>query len=198
MLWSPCRSARLRPLVDDCSMRAHLCVGATPYHICLTDTIPWLGLGRQTYSPERPRPTGPCLGDLLHNIPRHRTVKEVFENRTAELQSLIMPSDVDGTPVDKLSILPSNIHCAAKRRQAGALFVSPTQGIKPMAVWRNAAITWGMLPDRAWDRSSAHVTARTPWPLVSICPCCRTTPSNRSGHALSGRRLVTPSTTAER
>src|SRR6266850_1221479 len=46
------------------------------------------------------------------NIPRDRTVKEVFEHRNAELQGLIIPAEVDGTSVEHLSIVPSSIHLA--------------------------------------------------------------------------------------
>jgi chromosome partitioning protein len=46
------------------------------------------------------------------DIPRDRTIKEVFEHRTAELQGLIMPAEVDETPVEHLSIVPSSIHLA--------------------------------------------------------------------------------------
>jgi chromosome partitioning protein len=46
------------------------------------------------------------------DIPRDRTIKEVFEHRTAELQSLIIPAQVEGTTVEKLFIVPSSIHLA--------------------------------------------------------------------------------------
>jgi chromosome partitioning protein len=45
-------------------------------------------------------------------IPRDRTVKEIFEHRTAELESLIVPAEVDGAAVEHLSIVPSSIHLA--------------------------------------------------------------------------------------
>jgi chromosome partitioning protein len=47
------------------------------------------------------------------DIPHDRTIKEVFEHRTAELRDLIMPAEVDGTLVEHLSIVPSSIHLAA-------------------------------------------------------------------------------------
>ena len=46
------------------------------------------------------------------DIPRDRTVKEIFEHRTADLQSLIIPVEVNGSPVENLSIVPSSIHLA--------------------------------------------------------------------------------------
>jgi chromosome partitioning protein len=46
------------------------------------------------------------------DIPRERTIKEVFEHRNAELPGLIIPAEVDGTPVENLSIVPSSIHLA--------------------------------------------------------------------------------------
>jgi chromosome partitioning protein len=45
-------------------------------------------------------------------IPRDRTVKEIFEHRTAELGGLIMPAEVHERPVEYLSIVPSSIHLA--------------------------------------------------------------------------------------
>src|SRR5215475_11469961 len=46
------------------------------------------------------------------DIPRDRTVKEIFEHRTADLQGLIIPAEVSGTSVENLSIVPSSIHLA--------------------------------------------------------------------------------------
>jgi chromosome partitioning protein len=46
------------------------------------------------------------------DIPRDRTVKEVFERRNADLGELIAPAAVLGEPVDNLFIVPSNIHLA--------------------------------------------------------------------------------------
>jgi chromosome partitioning protein len=46
------------------------------------------------------------------NIPRDRTVKEIFEHRTADLQNLIVPAEVGGATVEHLSIVPSSIHLA--------------------------------------------------------------------------------------
>lgn len=43
-------------------------------------------------------------------IPRDRTVQEIFEHRTTEVRSLIIPAEVDGTTVGNLSIVPSSIH----------------------------------------------------------------------------------------
>lgn len=45
-------------------------------------------------------------------IPRDRTVKEIFEHRTAELGGLIMLAEVHERPVEHLSIVPSSIHLA--------------------------------------------------------------------------------------
>jgi chromosome partitioning protein len=46
------------------------------------------------------------------DIPRDRTVKEIFESRNADLGELIVPAAVLGKPVDNLFIVPSNIHLA--------------------------------------------------------------------------------------
>src|SRR5262245_46486701 len=46
------------------------------------------------------------------DIPRDRTVKEIFESRNADLGELITPAAVLGKPVDNLFVMPSNIHLA--------------------------------------------------------------------------------------
>jgi chromosome partitioning protein len=45
-------------------------------------------------------------------IPRDHTVKEIFEHRTAELRSLIVPAMVHEGSVENLFIVPSSIHLA--------------------------------------------------------------------------------------
>jgi len=50
---------------------------------------------------------------------------------------------------------------AAARRQAAALSVSPALRLTPRAIWRNAALTWGMLPHRPGERASSNVNSRT-------------------------------------
>jgi chromosome partitioning protein len=45
-------------------------------------------------------------------IPRDRTVKEIFEHRTAELSGLIFPAEVHERGMENLSIVPSSIHLA--------------------------------------------------------------------------------------
>src|SRR5215471_3666845 len=57
---------------------------------------------------------------------------------------------------------------AASRRQAAAMLVWPAHLNSPMAVLRNAAIMWGILPQRTCERSSSNVTSRTQWDLFSI------------------------------
>ena len=72
------------------------------------------------------------------------------------------------------SMTPGSFHCgkipmrararqgwAAQRRQAAAMFVSPTTRSSPIAVVRNAAMTSGLAPQRTCERSSSKVTART-------------------------------------
>src|SRR5262252_4477047 len=81
---------------------------------------------------------------------------------------------------------------AANRRQAAAMLVCPAHLSSPIAVLRSAAMTWGMLPERTWERSSSNVTSRTQCDWFSICHCPRTSSSKRVGVARSGRRLVTP------
>jgi hypothetical protein len=61
-----------------------------------------------------------------------------------------------------------------------------------MAVLRNAAMTWGILPQRTWEWSSSNVTSRTQCDLFSIYHCPRTSSSKRVGVTRSGLRLVTP------
>jgi chromosome partitioning protein len=46
------------------------------------------------------------------DIPRDRTVKEIFDHRNADLRELIVPAAVHGKPVEHLFIVPSNIHLA--------------------------------------------------------------------------------------
>ena len=52
--------------------------------------------GRETHTAHRPRPAGACHGDLVQDIPRDRTVKEIFERRNADLRELIVPAAVHG------------------------------------------------------------------------------------------------------
>jgi chromosome partitioning protein len=46
------------------------------------------------------------------DIPRDRTVKEIFDSRNADLRELIVPAVVHGKSVENLFIVPSNIHLA--------------------------------------------------------------------------------------
>ena len=46
------------------------------------------------------------------NIPSDRTIKEIFERRTADLRALIAPAVIHGTPVPHLWLVPSTIHLA--------------------------------------------------------------------------------------
>jgi chromosome partitioning protein len=46
------------------------------------------------------------------DIPRDRTVKEIFERRNADLRELIAPAAVHGKPVEQLFVVPSSIHLA--------------------------------------------------------------------------------------
>ena len=46
------------------------------------------------------------------DIPRDRTVKEIFDRRNADLREFIVPAAVHGKSVENLFIVPSNIHLA--------------------------------------------------------------------------------------
>lgn len=46
------------------------------------------------------------------DIPRDRTIKEIFEQRTADLGRLIIPALVGNASVENLAVVPSNIHLA--------------------------------------------------------------------------------------
>jgi chromosome partitioning protein len=46
------------------------------------------------------------------DIPRDRTIKEIFEHRNTELRELIAPASVHGASVERLSLVPSTIHLA--------------------------------------------------------------------------------------
>ena len=88
--------------------------------------------------------------------------------------------------------------CAAHRRQAAARLESPAHRRSPRVGCRRAAITWGMWPHRPGDRSSSHVTSRTPCDWFSICQCPRTRSRTRAGVARGAVRRVTPSTVSAR
>ena len=45
-------------------------------------------------------------------MPRERTIKEIFERRGGNLIDLIQPAKVQGAEVERLHIVPSNIHLA--------------------------------------------------------------------------------------
>lgn len=47
------------------------------------------------------------------DVPRDRTIKEIFDHRHADLCELITPATIHGSPVENLFIVPSNIHLAA-------------------------------------------------------------------------------------
>ena len=85
----------------------------------------------------------------------------------------------------------------SNRRQAAAMLVWPAHRNRPMAVLRNAAIMWGILPQRTCEPSS-NVTSRTQCDLFSIPQSPLTSSNSRWGVARSGRRLVTPYTTSTR
>jgi len=50
------------------------------------------------------------------DIPRDRTVKEIFERRNADLRELIAPASVHGEPVKNLFLVPSTILSFPKTR----------------------------------------------------------------------------------
>jgi hypothetical protein len=87
---------------------------------------------------------------------------------------------------------------AANRRHAAALVVWPAQRKSPMAVWRRAASTGGLLPPRPCERSSSPGTSRPQCDVCAIAQCPRTRSSTRPGVARSALRLVTPETTSTR
>jgi len=57
---------------------------------------------------------------------------------------------------------------AAQRRVAAAMFDSPRRRRRPMARLRKAAMHWGAVPARTWERSSSKVTSRTQCSLFSM------------------------------
>jgi hypothetical protein len=73
------------------------------------------------------------------------------------------------------------------------MFVSPAFRISPITVFRRAAITCGMLPQRPCDRSASQGTSRTHCDVFSLGQWPRTHASKRAASARSGATLVLPS-----
>jgi chromosome partitioning protein len=46
------------------------------------------------------------------DIPGDRTIRDLFERRTADLRELIVPAAIHGTPVPHLGLVPATIHLA--------------------------------------------------------------------------------------
>jgi hypothetical protein len=114
----------------------------------------------------------------------------------------INAQNIDAGSIHSRSLMPTaakaHAGCAAKRRQAAAMFSAPQTRNNEMAVFLSAAITCGMCPTLTCERSSSKVTSRTQCNLFSMCQCSLHNFKSCAAVARSCESEVMPCTTSWR
>ena len=83
-------------------------------------------------------------------------------------------------PISHWMSLTASLGFEARNRIVSEIFVCPAKRKTDMAVLRNAAMTCGILPDRACEASSPRTVSRTQWTLFSMVQCSRRSLSKSS------------------